>query len=144
MSLANLAYADRVRCTPVLSSRGKIVGYCLEVCNTLEDKCTEAGCIYDVHLSIRSNCTARKIRSMPKGWTGVISPDGLGIGFVTPPPTGGAAKPIRPGQCRRFCILTNCTTETCFKIRWWTTDEHGQVLDTGKTQCCPPVALPAP
>ncbi|MBM3499837.1 MAG: hypothetical protein FJX74_14345 [Armatimonadetes bacterium] len=136
-SLASLASADRVECTPLLNSNGKTVGYCIEVCNTLEDPCTEAGCIYDFHVSIESKCKIRQIRLVPKDWTGVISGDRLGVGFVTPPPTGGTPNPIKPGQCKRFCILTDCSEGGCFRINWWTTDRQGGILDQGVRTCCP-------
>jgi len=137
-SLASLASADTVKCTPVLNTAGKVIGYCFEVCNKLEDPCTEAGCIYDFHISILGRCKAKQIKSLPPGWTGVISADQLGVGFATPPPTGGEPNPIKPGQCKRFCIFTECSSEGCFSVNWWTTARDGKVLDQGQTRCCPP------
>jgi len=133
----SIASADTVRCEPLVRE-GKLVGYCVTVCNGLEDPCTEAGCIYDLHLTIVSKCKFRQIKGIPAGWTGTITGDAVQANFVTPPPTGGEPNPIRPGQCRRFCFTVDCTVNQCFEIEWATTDKQGQILDSGATRCCPP------
>jgi hypothetical protein len=136
--IAGMASADTVSIVPLTNQNGQIVGYCFTVCNRLEDRCTEAGCIYDFHIQIDERCKIRKIRAMPKGWTGTITQNGTGATFVTPPPTGGTANPIRPGQCRRFCILVDCSVVgKCFAVEWWTTGQQGEVLAEGKTRYCP-------
>jgi len=136
--VVSVASADTVKCEPIVKE-GKVVGYCVTVCNTLEDPCTEAGCIYDLHLSIADQkCKFRQLKAIPAGWTGGITGDAYGANFVTPPPTGGEPVPIRPGQCKRFCFAVDCTVNQCFTLNWWTTDRQGKVLDQGTTRCCPP------
>jgi hypothetical protein len=140
--LACSSYADTVRCEPQIVD-GRVVGYCFTVCNTLEDPCTEAGCIYDLHLSIvTQGCKFTKVKTLPAGWGAAIATDALGYGAVTPPPGGGDPKPIRPGQCKKFCVRVQCSTDECFVVNWWTTDQLGQVLDQGTARCCPNPTVP--